>query len=398
MNSRFNNVSKEIATQFGTIPEHLYLSDENEDLMLIHYADMKNWKRVKPESDVLAYRGWVVEKGTGKVLARSFDWTPEYIVEEAKEIKHSKLTLGYYGTILRAFWYQGKFFISTHRRLTCEKSRWGKNVSFMSMVKDAEARMGISLQEMCKSEHCYVFLLVHPDNQVLKSSLSSEPTLFHLDTWREGTKADQNGLIRMIHVEDKLDMPSYSYLTTDQVEDAVNNDWIIISRDGVGQTVKYVTKNLQRKFDLRGQNPNLYYSWFMWMHSKQQEEFEKIVPDSQAEEIKTFPERYQREKKELEDYLYKVYTERAKELHPVHYNVMKKLHELFQQRRDAFFADPRNQHKKFFWGRNKVETEQNIRKTIESILVQADTTTLYKCITEMKKLKRQAQLTVVQTQ
>jgi hypothetical protein len=139
------------------------------------------------------------------------------------------------------------------------------------------------------------------------------------------------------------------------------------------------------------------------MYSKQQQEFESLIPDHQAEEIKTFPERYQKEKKDLETYLYKVYTERSKELHPVHYNVMKRLHELFQERRDKFFSNPHNQNKKFFWGPNKVETEKNIRKAIETILLQLDTTTLYKCITEHKKLVRAEQLknattTSVQTQ
>ena len=127
MNTRFAPVSIETATQFATVPEHLYLSDENEDPQLIHYADMKNWKRIKPADDVLPYRGWVVDKATGKVVARSFEWTPEYIVDSIQDLNTKNGTLGSHGTILRAFWHGDgaalKFYISTHRRLSCEKSK-----------------------------------------------------------------------------------------------------------------------------------------------------------------------------------------------------------------------------------------------------------------------------------
>lgn len=388
--NRFELVSLETATQFNTVPENLYLSDENKQLMLVHYCDMKNWKRTKPHDSVLPYRGWIVDKNTRKVVARSFEWSPEYVVSDPREINSAILTVGRQGTILRAFWHNDTFYLSTHRRISCEKSKWGNKVPFLKMIQEAEERMKIKLSDICKKGTCYVLLLVHPENQTVKTKLSIEPTIYHLDSWKEGVEPDQRGITRMVHSDEKLEeLPSFPYLSKEEAVQAFHDDLMLISKDRDGVTTKYVPERLQKKLDIRGQIPNLYYCWFMWMYSKQQQDLMEIIPEHQKGEMVGFEQRFNDEKKELTDYLYHCYTNRTQNIHPSHHNLVKQLHNIYNNRKAEFFSHKGNVEKKFFWGKNKVETERNIRKAIEMVVINAEPSSVYKAIVEIKKMKHE---------
>lgn len=388
--SRFEYVSQEIANNFNTVQQRLYLSDKIDNLVLVHYVDVdKTWKKVVPSSETQAYRGWIMNTKTKKIVARSFEWSKEVVISSPNEVNSSIVTIGQQGTILRAFWCEDKFYISTHRRISCEKSKWDNRVPYTKMISEAEERMNIKLENICKKGFCYVLLLVHPENQTVRSTMTVEPTIYHLDTWIEGEEENSHGVIQMKHTDEKdIGLPFFPFLSKAEIEAAYHKDIMLISKDRNGVTTKYIPKNLQRKMDIRGQYPNLYYCWFMWMYSKQQEDLYDIIPEYQHAEMSGFKARFETEKSDLCDFLYKCYTERCQNLAQSHYNLVKQLHFMYNEKKQLF-SNKSNVERKFYWGKNKLETEKNIRRAIEAILVNSEPSSVYKAIVELKKIRHE---------
>ena len=105
------------------------VSDEDNELKIWNYTgDLKD--------DGNKYRGCITDK-TNEVICPSLGYTYEYYIDTKEESvdRFKKLSdwQWFYsteGTMLRLFHYNGKWRITTHKKLSAFDSRWSCNLSF----------------------------------------------------------------------------------------------------------------------------------------------------------------------------------------------------------------------------------------------------------------------------
>ncbi len=153
-------------------------SNPDKNLYLVHYrsdADMNKYGDL---------RGIVVDVKAKVIVSRSFGYTPE-ITADAIEVSpdqtirltdklgngHTlqfdrvKFKYAFEGTIIRAFFHDGEFYLISHRRLNISRSRWGKSITFQEMYENLGGPQAEELFDLSKkySPYCHIFMVVHPD-------------------------------------------------------------------------------------------------------------------------------------------------------------------------------------------------------------------------------------------
>ena len=101
--------------------------DENEDLELYHF----NYDYEYGDSN-LKLKGVVVDKSTKEIVCTTSIHNIEYDVQNISYVpniteidwKKSLVMISHEGCFLRVFYHNGKWYISTHRKLDANNSRW----------------------------------------------------------------------------------------------------------------------------------------------------------------------------------------------------------------------------------------------------------------------------------
>ena len=136
--------STEIEAFLATLPDGLeakLTKDVGGGMKLYHYEKPTNPTREGVEMSLQQLRGVVVDTKTDHVIARSFPFTPEYVVDGTQQypfsFENARFFNSYEGTIIRVFWYTtdeeqdlGRWCVSTHKKIDAYKSNWGSTRSF----------------------------------------------------------------------------------------------------------------------------------------------------------------------------------------------------------------------------------------------------------------------------
>ena len=187
-------IAEKVFSLLGVDPsenDNLRILDEvpEDHLVLIHYLeDSGSGSSNSPNSpnSTKDIRGVVIDTKRGKVVARSFPSTEEFVVgPETKDLEiplneNCKVTYAYEGTILRLFCGKetSKWYLSTHKKINGYRSRWSGPTfgeMFDSVWGDAH------FKDYLSPDCCYVFLLSHTDNRLV--CRVSEPKLHHISTF-----------------------------------------------------------------------------------------------------------------------------------------------------------------------------------------------------------------------
>lgn len=117
------------------------IQDDTTSLYLSHYDDCNQ------QSDIVtkSLRGVIRETGTDRIVCQSFGYTHEYETSELdtwapllKEcIQNCHIFLSEEGTLLRVFFHEGKWHLSTHKRIDAFGSYWSSRKSFGEHFIDA---------------------------------------------------------------------------------------------------------------------------------------------------------------------------------------------------------------------------------------------------------------------
>ena len=252
-------------------------------LQLVHYISSTN-------DSVNHLRGVVVatHEKPQRVVCKSFPYTPEYTSKDFKmddeTIAKSKAIEGYEGTILRVFYYEDHWYISTHKKINGKSSRWS-SPTFGELFNEC---LGLSRNEeptfdTLNPNYCYVFLMSHPQNSLVCKNKNS--ILYHVITY----DVQDN----MNVVDHLLDHPSILYpkilnlKTSQEVSNHVNSmSWedysgvILFLPDG--KMCKVVNFDYYTKRQIRGNEPNLRIRYF---------QLEKIKGMSSKSLVNILPEK-----------------------------------------------------------------------------------------------------------
>ncbi len=233
--------------------------DSLNDLSIYHYLDCD----VNTDSETKKYRG-VVMNNEGKTICRSFGFTPE-IDETDSELMTSvvepflkeqvKFLEAYEGTLLRVFFYDNKWYISTCRKLDAFKSKWGGNKSFGELFEDFVEQ---SFTDFCKEldetkVYCYV-LRTYNKNRIVCNGYET-PDLFLVGTYDNGDFDKFNfekctvPLVHNINTMDDLKAHMKKI-------DPSKLQGVILMNEK-GECVKVMKHEYVEAFKLRGNQPNI---------------------------------------------------------------------------------------------------------------------------------------------
>lgn len=161
-------------------PYHLKFKEDKDqsDLFLIY---------ISKESDlniklVRECNGIIMKKSDFKIVCYTFDKCLDHDILSSG-INMNKL---YYenaieGTLLRLFYYNNNWCLSTKKCIDANKAKWLSSKSFSILFEECLILYNYShlLKELNPS-YCYSFILIHPENNIVVKYV--EPYIYHIST------------------------------------------------------------------------------------------------------------------------------------------------------------------------------------------------------------------------
>lgn len=162
------------------------------------------------DSDILKQSRGVVFHGD-KLVMKGFPFTYEYTIDNnLKNIEEDILPIfdqcsfydSYEGSLIRMFYFNNKWYLSTNKKLDAFRSKWASKESFGSFFKIAleseienndRLRNALNLdnttdsisrfQDLLDKDKQYMFLLLNNTENRIVSKQPDRPTLFHVGTF-----------------------------------------------------------------------------------------------------------------------------------------------------------------------------------------------------------------------
>ena len=181
-------------------------SDEEAGLQLFCYVNCNP----SDESILKQCRGVVFNNQ--EVVMRAFPYTLEYGHKDTDNIisnispilQNCRVFDSYEGTLIRMFYFNGKWYTCTHRKLNAFRSKWASKESFGTAFKkalDSEVKNNDDLRaSLPDGDEClldrfqttldpcnqYMFLVLHNEENRIVCDCPERPTLFHVGTFVDG--------------------------------------------------------------------------------------------------------------------------------------------------------------------------------------------------------------------
>ena len=253
--------------------------DETTNLELFCYV------QCNPSDNVMLRqcRGVVFHEDT--LVMRAFPYTVEFNNEDVDQINENIGTTmndctfydAHEGTLIRMFYSQERWFISTHRKLNAFRSKWASRESFGTAFKRAleyevetneELRNSIQdgdegllerFQNTLDKTKQYMFLIRNsPENRIVCSA-AEKPVIYHVGTFVDGV---------LVTTEDcKIPYPTkYTFSNVTELTDHVGKTDIrnlqgIICFAPNNKQFKIIHKDYQELFRARGNEPSIKFRY-----------------------------------------------------------------------------------------------------------------------------------------
>jgi hypothetical protein len=257
--------------------------DEETGLELFCYTSCGN----KDTDFVKGCRGIVFHKD--QLVMKAFPYTDEYnhtetecLTKMLSNFSDWSFYTAYEGALIRLFYFSGKWFLSTHRKLNAFRSKWSSRDSFGTLFKRAleneisvnvnfREKMGDDIgwenildrfQTLLDKSKQYMFLLRNTrDNRIVCSPPNKgENLLFHVGTINNGGELSLTDNIGISYPEKQNFTEVKSVL--DKVETLDYNLFQGIMCFGAnGRQIKIVHKEYQDYFRARGNEPSVKFRY-----------------------------------------------------------------------------------------------------------------------------------------
>jgi DNA-binding Lrp family transcriptional regulator len=316
---------------------NITVSDSDDTFVLEHY------KECDENSDVIVKecRGIIKLKSTGEVICKTFPFTPEILfgsdkmqssVESMCE-NGAKFYPSYEGTVLRVWCQEDKWYISTHRKLDANKSRWGSNLTFQKRFVNALLQLNTSSENFANyfkectednifekytsyldKDYIYTYLIRTSNDTRIVCSYENED-LFYVGAFKKGSfdfifPEVFNVVVPIIP---NINIDSFADFITRIKDNAaeVCNNWRtqgIIAIDKKGNSVKYMNPEYVKWYKVRGNEPILVQAYinkvksgnvqdinnfmFLYQHNQEFREYELIMHDVKRNILNNYIRRY----------------------------------------------------------------------------------------------------------
>lgn len=200
--------------------------DEDEHLEMHHYEDGSEANN--------AVKGIVLDKN-GNVICHTSVYTHEYHISEVPEDidwKNAIVLTAHEGTLLRVYYYNNKWYVSTHKKLDSNKSRWGCKYSFRTLFDNAlqdiynTTNLDDVFYDKLDKQVVYTFLLRNNayNRIVCDSPSDGEPKIYFTGSYtKTGTTDYASVPIPTLNEFPITSVERHYFTTFDQVAEAVRD-------------------------------------------------------------------------------------------------------------------------------------------------------------------------------
>lgn len=304
---------------YGFDFDNISVCDENQDLVLLHYVDGGFGRNTDP------IRGWVLEKETGKLVCKSFPFTPTIIVQnptDIEKISNQKFKVYVRGTIIRIFKHRDTMYYSTHHKLNCKMSRWMSQKTFMDMFNEACEKNGYDRTKFCDG-NLHVMLLVHPENQITYLDGNVDPHILHLESYDTSDRY-------MKKIDIDLGIPIPQTLSKEEaILHMTNGGNGLVSVDENLPKINIFSPRYAEACEIIGTGNSLFhrYTEILPQGPMRLQQFLESVPDSVKEQVKNFPAQYD-----------KMILDGSKAIHEIYHKWLKEGRQKIDQTIYQFFC------------------------------------------------------------
>lgn len=244
-------------------------------------------------SDVLKQCRGVVFNND-QVVMKAFPYTVEYNCDDVEKVKESLEDIfsnctfyeSHEGTLLRMFYFDGKWFTSTHRKLNAFKSKWSSRESFGTLFKKAlEYEVSVNkelssklpsnedsllerFQSTLDKSKQYMFLVKNTEENRIVCDVPSTPTVYHVGTFVD----------KKLVLDEDIKIPYPRKLTFSGVSDLCEYVKTKISYHNLQGVIVFTPNNTQYKilttdyqelFRARGNEPSVKYRFLQVLQDKE---------------------------------------------------------------------------------------------------------------------------------
>lgn len=150
---------------------------EYPNLFLIHTQDNSNYNLKL----VRECNGIILEKNTFKIVCYTFDkCLDQETIPDSLNKNELYIENAYEGTLIRLFYYENNWIISTKKCIDSSKARWVSKKSFLELFIETEAELSYKLVDKLNTNYCYSLLITHPENNIVVNYKNK--CLYHIST------------------------------------------------------------------------------------------------------------------------------------------------------------------------------------------------------------------------
>lgn len=296
-------------------------TDKLDNLVCYHFYECNN----NSSEEHKQLRGVIKEKETNKIICKTFGFTPEIVENDDENIQRfivpmveAKATCfySYEGSLLRMFHYDGKWYLSTHRKINAFKSKWGFGKSygdlFAEYLKRFEYFKQFTNEEVIQKfgtcfekDQVFVFLITsYKENRIVSNKHLESPNVYIVGQFKqvENDCVFVNNFERLVfmlpNIDEQDDTSIIGMIETPEVHDITNpNINIDISEkqglvliDSNGNSVKLINKEYADLVALRKNNPNLVLRYIELQQENNKEKIDKYIKlyDDYVEKFKEY--------------------------------------------------------------------------------------------------------------
>lgn len=299
------------------VDDVICLVDEKDNLKLYCYKTCSEL-----DSEELKMKRSIIQDGDGNAIATSLPYTDEYVIND--DFKFPELVLDDYeaypsieGSLIRLVNHDGKWLVTTNRKLDAFKSYWSSHFSFgqlfvnhiFTIYKDNNIE---TFYQKLDPSNVYFFLLRPTiESRIVCHVDSTKPSLYFVGTLaREKT----DGVLEM-NKDILSDIPRMEMITFKDTNELVEyvknvNYWeyqgIILFHKTRNHQVKFLNAQYKKYWSIRNNNPNLFLRYFeIRQDSKLLEDFFKVYP-----KFIVIADKFESQIFEVSKYLHQAYVDR----------------------------------------------------------------------------------------